>query len=194
MADSLGYHIYHFRGKLPEQINEQLHNSKDVAFLKKPLRESIQITSVKIDVNAETSEKIDIAMLENNIIFRRFFTGSVLEQTYIAVPVDNAFIMKDETAVDFEQRIVKNSNQKLMDVFGVNYAKENFTLVSSFIIVLKDDKVFSDNKSYYESISQFITHSYKIKSEQYSSIDNYQIVVDYEGVGIIFSSLRTIIK
>ncbi|QRN41740.1 MAG: hypothetical protein GKC53_06530 [Neisseriaceae bacterium] len=188
MADSLGYHIYHFRGNLPDQIKEKLHVSKDISFLKKPLGESIQTTSIKININREPSEKIDSSMMNNDVIVRRFFTDSVLEQIYIAVPVHNAFIMRDETATEFQQRIVKDSNQKLIDVFGVNYIESNFTLVSSLIIVLKDDKVFSDNKSYYESISQFVTHSYKIKSEHYSSIDNYQIVIDYEGVGIIFSS------
>ncbi|MFH4354643.1 MAG: hypothetical protein WDW21_03755 [Neisseriaceae bacterium] len=182
---ALGYRLYHFQGKLPTQLQANLMYQQGASCLKEALENTVKRASLRMELQGEYSARTDLSSLRQYIIFQYFFIGSVLEQVYLLVPVDNALPMKEENTKNFRTRISKECEEKIKAAFGNYYVAEQFHLVGSFITVLKDEKVFSDNKLHYSAISQFVTGSYQIEEEQYMLLEPYQILIGYEGVGVI---------
>jgi|GEM_PF-1392120 hypothetical protein len=183
MVEAIAYKIYHCSTNLKLMSPAPLKASSLSSFLKKSLHDSFR--SVILPISFSSIEEPTLEDLQQQAIIWRFFSGSCLEQNYVLVPIEDPFFKKDEASQLFQERIEEESIFRLRDIFGQSIDPSSFHMIGSSLLILKDDTTFVDNKFYYESISQFITQSFNLREDAYRSIDRYQVVFDYEGIGAI---------
>lgn len=183
MVEAIAYKIYHCSTNLKLISPAPLKASSLSSFLKKSLHDSFR--SVILPISFSSIEEPILEDLQQQAIIWRFFSGSCLEQNYVLVPIEDPFLKKDKASQLFQERIEEEAIFRLRDIFGQSIDPSSFHMIGSSLLILKDDTTFVDNKFYYESISQFVTQSFNLREDAYYSIDRYQVVFDYEGIGAI---------